>query len=93
MTDHRAPHVWPALQAHDPRAVIDFLVAVGFEESYVVTADVGSVLRRAQAAGIGSPGSPTEQDYGSREVTLRDPEGNQWTFGTYPGEPRTGASA
>jgi uncharacterized glyoxalase superfamily protein PhnB len=30
------------------------------------------------------------QDYGSREFTARDPEGNHWSFGTYRGEPRTG---
>lgn len=123
--------MWPALQAHDPRAVIDFLVALGFEETlvhrddsgivvhaqldwpegggvmlgqhkpegpftqqpgtsaaYVVTTDVESVLRRAREAGIASPSAPTDQDYGSRDVALRDPEGNQWNFGTYPGEPR-----
>ena len=27
-------------------------------------------------------------DYGSTEFGLRDPEGNQWSFGTYVGEPR-----
>lgn len=25
----------------------------------------------------------TDQDYGSREFTARDPEGNLWSFGTY----------
>ncbi len=128
--------MWPALQAHDPRAVVDFLVALGFEETsshlddtgalahaqldwsegggvllgphrrngpftqqpgssaaYVVTADVEAVMRRAHQAGIAYPDSPTEQDYGSRDVTLRDPEGNQWIFGTYPGEPRASATS
>ena len=135
MSDHTAtphpPTVWPAFQAYDPRAVIDFLVALGFAESacyadaagvvqhaqldwpegggvmlgshkpegpftqqpgtsaaYVVTADVEAVLARARAVGADAPDAPTEQEYGSREVSLRDPEGNHWTFGTYPGEPR-----
>lgn len=126
----RAATVWPTFQAYDPRAVIDFLVALGFVETacyadeagviqhaqldwpegggvmlgshkpagpftqqpgtsaaYVVTADVDAVLTRARAAGAVVPDAPVEQDYGSREVGLRDPEGNQWTFGTYPGEP------
>lgn len=125
------PTVWPAFQAHDPRAVIDFLVGLGFAETacyaddagvvqhaqldwpegggvmlgsykpdgpftqqpgssaaYVVTADVDVVLARARTLGAEVPAAPREQDYGSREVALRDPEGNQWTFGTYPGEPR-----
>jgi uncharacterized glyoxalase superfamily protein PhnB len=25
----------------------------------------------------------TDQDYGSRDYTARDPEGNLWSFGTY----------
>ncbi len=126
------PTVWPALQAHDPRAVIDFLVTLGFEETacyadaggivqhaqldwpegggvmlgayrpdgpftqqpgstaaYVVTADVDAVATRALATGVEVP-AVEEQDYGSRELALRDPEGNQWSFGTYPGEPRGG---
>jgi uncharacterized glyoxalase superfamily protein PhnB len=28
-----------------------------------------------------------DTDYGSREFTVRDPEGNLWSFGTYPGTP------
>jgi uncharacterized glyoxalase superfamily protein PhnB len=27
-------------------------------------------------------------DYGYREFAVEDPEGNRWTFGTYPGAPR-----
>lgn len=124
------PTVWPAFQAHDARAVITFLVALGFEETashadadgvvqhaqldwpegggvmlgahtpagpftqqpgttavYVVTADVEAVAARAGAAGAAVP-AVEERDYGGREVALRDPEGNQWTFGSYPGEPR-----
>jgi len=28
-----------------------------------------------------------DTDYGSREFSVRDPEGNLWSFGTYRGEP------
>ncbi|HEY2053749.1 MAG TPA: hypothetical protein VGH14_07425 [Solirubrobacterales bacterium] len=31
---------------------------------------------------------PVDRDYGSRDVIARDPEGNIWSFGTYPGAPR-----
>jgi uncharacterized glyoxalase superfamily protein PhnB len=130
-TDTPPPTVWPAFQAHDPRAVIDTLVALGFEETvcftdeqgviqhaqlswpegggvmlgahkpegpfvqqpgttsaYIVTSDIDTVLARAKAAGLEVPDVPHERDYGSREFGVRDPEGNQWSFGTYPGEPR-----
>jgi len=126
----RPPLVWPTFQAHDPRAVIDFLCALGFEQTvayttddgtivhaqldwpegggvmlgshkpdgpfaqqpgtagaYVVTADIDALHARARAAGL-EPSDIIEQDYGSRDVHLRDPEGNQWFFGTYAGEPR-----
>jgi uncharacterized glyoxalase superfamily protein PhnB len=26
---------------------------------------------------------PVDQDYGSRDFSVRDPEGNLWAFGTY----------
>ena len=31
---------------------------------------------------------PFDTDYGSRDFTVRDPEGNLWSFGTYRGAPR-----
>jgi uncharacterized glyoxalase superfamily protein PhnB len=30
----------------------------------------------------------TDQDYGSREFSVGDLEGNRWSFGTYRGAPR-----
>ena len=45
------------------------------------------LLRRAPsspgAAGATIERELTDQDYGSREFTARDPEGNLWSFGTY----------
>jgi uncharacterized glyoxalase superfamily protein PhnB len=32
--------------------------------------------------------APEHTDYGSHEFTVKDPEGNIWSFGTYRGEPR-----
>ena len=29
-----------------------------------------------------------DTDYGSRDFTIEDQEGNRWAFGTYPGAPR-----
>ena len=55
---------------------------------YVVTADPHAVHARAVAAGAQVTREPRSTDYGSTEFALRDPEGNQWSFGTYAGEPR-----
>lgn len=127
------PTVWPAFQARDPRPVIDFLVALGFEETacypdeagvvrhaqldwpegggvmlgvhkpdgpftqqpgtcavYVVTGDLDALVVRARAAGFDVPPGPHDGNGEGQELTLRDPEGNQWIFGTYTGEPRRG---
>lgn len=54
---------------------------------YVVTADPDAVYARARAAGAEIAREPVDTDYGSRDVAVRDPEGNTWNFGTYPGAP------
>jgi uncharacterized glyoxalase superfamily protein PhnB len=45
---------------------------------------------RVAAAGADITAAPHNTDYGSRDFSLRDPEGNRWSFGTYRGEPRQG---
>lgn len=132
------PTVWPAFNAHDPRAMVDFLVALGFEATavyaedgspdrvahaqldwpegggvmfgsvkdhglsrppgsagfYVVTADPRAVHERAVAAGARitrPPEAPDHAGAGAVEFSMEDPEGNAWSFGTYPGEPRAGS--
>lgn len=55
---------------------------------YVLTADPDSLFTRAEAAGAEVLRSPEGTDYGSREFSVRDPEGNRWSFGTYAGHPR-----
>lgn len=57
---------------------------------YVVTADPDAVHARAVAAGAQITTGLHETDYGSRDFAARDPEGNRWSFGTYPGHPRHG---
>jgi uncharacterized glyoxalase superfamily protein PhnB len=58
---------------------------------YVVTDDPAAVLDRARAAGAEIVRDLFETDYGSKDFTARDPEGNLWQFGTYRGEPRRSA--
>ena len=55
---------------------------------YVVTDEPDALRDRAVAAGAQLIQDIEETDYGSRGFTVRDPEGNRWSFGTYRGEPR-----
>jgi uncharacterized glyoxalase superfamily protein PhnB len=50
--------------------------------TYVALREVDALHERAKAAG-GNPSELTEQDYGSRDFSIEDPEGNTWAFGTY----------
>lgn len=63
----------------------EFAIAPGSGNAYVVTADPDAVHARAVAAGAETVRPPDGTDYGSRETTFRDPEGNTWSFGTYSG--------
>ena len=45
--------------------------------------DPDALHARARDAGHDVVEPPTERDYGSREFTVRDPDGRIWTFGTY----------
>jgi uncharacterized glyoxalase superfamily protein PhnB len=50
---------------------------------YVVVPDPDAHHDRAVAAGAEIVRGLTDQDYGSREYSARDLEGNLWSFGTY----------
>ena len=62
--------------------------------AYVVVgsaADLDALHDRCAAAGAEITAKPHDTDYGSHDFSLRDPEGNRWSFGTYRGEPRSGS--
>jgi uncharacterized glyoxalase superfamily protein PhnB len=59
---------------------------VGVGSVYIVTEEPDALFARASAAGASVVMGPTDQDYGSRDFTVRDPEGVYWSFGTYAGE-------
>jgi uncharacterized glyoxalase superfamily protein PhnB len=52
---------------------------------YIVTDDPDGLFERATARGANVEQGLKDEDYGSRDFTVTDPEGNFWTFGTYPG--------
>ncbi|MCH9651740.1 MAG: VOC family protein [Deltaproteobacteria bacterium] len=51
--------------------------------TYLVAEDVDSLYQRVQAAGAEIAIELQEMEYGSREFTVRDPEGHFWSIGTY----------
>jgi uncharacterized glyoxalase superfamily protein PhnB len=57
--------------------------------AYVITDEPDALCERARAAGAEITTEPHDTDYGSRDFTARDPEGNRWYFGTYRGAPRS----
>lgn len=79
---------WPEgggvmLGSHKPDA--PWSTTPGTGATYVVTDRVDDLFARVKAAGADILREPVDQDYGSREFGLRDPEGNLWSFGTYRG--------
>ena len=64
-----------------------FLPAPGTAGFYVVTADPHAVWARCQAAGVEVLREPEEPHYdpGGMGFSVRDPEGNTWSFGSYAG--------
>jgi uncharacterized glyoxalase superfamily protein PhnB len=51
--------------------------------TYVAVDDADAHYERAKAAGAKIIRELEDQDYGSRDYSTRDPEGNIWSFGTY----------
>ena len=50
---------------------------------YIVITDPDARFARATGRGAEVVRGLEDQDYGSRDFTVRDPEGNLWSFGTY----------
>ncbi len=57
----------------------------GAASVYVVCDDPDAVLARAESLGAEVIRPMEETDYGSRGFSVRDAEGNRWSFGTYAG--------
>ena len=57
----------------------------GNDSVYVVCDDPDGLFERATKGGAEVVRGLKDEDYGSRGFTVRDPEGNLWSFGTYAG--------
>jgi uncharacterized glyoxalase superfamily protein PhnB len=63
--------------------------AAGRSSAYCVVMsedEVDAIHERTLAHGGSSVRPPSNPDYGGRVCSVADPEGNQWSFGTYRGE-------
>ncbi len=58
-------------------------LGVETRSTYVIVEDADAVYARAQAAGAAVVRPLQNTDYGSREFTVKDPEGHSWSVGTY----------
>jgi uncharacterized glyoxalase superfamily protein PhnB len=61
----------------------DYGPRVGGGWIYVVVEDADAHYAQAKAAGAEITRELEDQDYGSRDYSARDFEGNHWSFGTY----------
>ena len=61
----------------------------GVSVIYVVVDDADAAYERAKAAGADVT-EPVDQDHGSRDITVTDPDGNRWALGTYAGAAASG---
>jgi len=59
----------------------------GATSVYLVSDRVDTIYQRVQLAGGSMARELEDTDYGSHTFTVRDPEGNLWTVGTYRGAP------
>ena len=59
------------------------LGGVETRSAYIVVTDADAVYARAEAAGAPIVRPLQNTDYGSREFSVKDPEGHSWSVGTY----------
>ena len=62
---------------------IDAAPTVGSPGIYLVVDDVDAHHERATAAGASIVYGPEDTEFGTRRYRARDPEGHEWSFGTY----------
>ncbi|TDW23273.1 VOC family protein [Kribbella kalugense] len=96
VTDGSIAHAelaWPTgggimMGSADAKAEPDEFTALAerTQSVYLVHDDPDSLIGRAIGAGAVVVRGLEDTDYGSRGFTVRDPEGNLWSVGTYAGE-------
>ncbi len=90
-TVHHAELAWPpggGVMLGSDRPGGPKVTSPGSFSAYVVTSDPDALHARAVAHGAKVTMELYDTDYGSRDFAIEDPEGNHWSFGTYPGAAR-----
>jgi uncharacterized glyoxalase superfamily protein PhnB len=90
-TVHHAELAWPpggGIMLGSARPDGAPVTSPGSLSAYVVTPDPDALHARAVAHGAKVTQELHDTDYGSRDFAIEDPEGNHWSFGTYPGADR-----
>jgi len=78
--------VWPGgggVMLGTDREGTDWKREPGTAGTYLVTTDPDGLYATAVAAGAEGIREPVDEDYGGRGATVRDAEGNLWSFGSY----------
>ena len=57
---------------------------------YLAAENIDDLYEKVQSGGAEVISTIRDEDYGSREFGLRDPEGNLWSFGSYHPTPESG---
>jgi uncharacterized glyoxalase superfamily protein PhnB len=88
-TVHHSEMLWPeggrVMVSSRGRPGDPFSVARGTAAVYVVVDDPDAVFARAEQIGAEVVREMENTDYGSRGFSIKDLEGNRWSFGTYAG--------
>jgi uncharacterized glyoxalase superfamily protein PhnB len=90
---HHAELAWPpggGVMLGSARDDDSAVTGPGRFSAYVVVDDPDALCARVRGGGAEVTTELHDTDYGSRDFAIRDPEGNHWYFGTYPGAPRAG---
>lgn len=86
---HHSEMRWPeggrVMISSRAKADDTFSVPRGAASLYVVVDDPDAVFARAKQVGAEVVREMEDTDYGSRGFSVKDVEGNRWSFGTYAG--------
>ena len=79
----RLGDAWLMIGTESGESVERFGKHAGTAFIYLAVDDAAAAYERARAAGADLTSELEARDYGGREFSLRDPEGNLWSVGEY----------
>jgi uncharacterized glyoxalase superfamily protein PhnB len=79
----RLDGAWVMIGSESPESADRFGRHAGTGFYYLAVDDAGAAFERARTSGADLTSELESRDYGGREFSLRDPEGNVWSIGEY----------